>query len=128
MVLDSSAIVAIILKEPGFDALLDKLENAEFVFVGAPTLLETAIVLHARIPRAAQLSLAGFVRRSGAEILPFTEDHVAAALAAFLKFGKGRHRAALNFGDCMSYACASIAQMPLLYAGEDFARTDIGAA
>ena len=64
-------------------------------------------------------------RRSGAEILPFTEDHARAAAAAFLRYGKGRHPAGLNFGDCMAYAVAKVEGAPLLFTGGDFARTDV---
>jgi ribonuclease VapC len=63
-----------------------------------------------------------------AEIIDFSEDHYEAALSAFLRFGKGRHPASLNFGDCMSYALASVSGLPLLYAGTDFSRTDIQSA
>jgi ribonuclease VapC len=63
-----------------------------------------------------------------AEIVDFNEDHYEAALSAFLRFGKGRHPAGLNFGDCMSYALASVSGLPLLYAGTDFSRTDIPSA
>ena len=70
----------------------------------------------------------GFLRRLDAEVVPFNEEHLDAALAAFIRFGRGRHPAALNFGDCMSYAVASVSGMPLLFTGEDFSRTDIAQA
>ena len=69
-----------------------------------------------------------FLRDIGAEVVAFHEQHLEAATTAFLRFGRGRHPAALNFGDCMSYAVASVAGMPLLFTGEDFARTDIARA
>ena len=65
------------------------------------------------------------LRRMRAEVVPFTQDHYEAAIGAFLRFGRGRHPAALNFGDCLSYAVAAIAGLPLLYTGDDFARAGI---
>ena len=125
MVLDSSAIVAIHLKEPGYDRFIDAIDRADVVVVGAPTVLETAMVLSSKLGQDARPLLMAFLRDAGAEVVAFNEQHLEAATAAFLRFGRGRHSAALNFGDCMSYAVASIAGMPLLFAGEDFARTDI---
>ncbi len=128
MVLDSSAIVGIHLKEPGHDRLIDAIENAEVVVVGVPTLLEAAMVLTARLGQDARPLLFAFVRRLEAEVVAFNEEHLDAATSAFLRFGRGRHPAALNFGDCMAYAVASVAGMPLLFTGEDFSRTDIARA
>jgi ribonuclease VapC len=125
MVLDSSAIVAIHLREPGHERLIDKIDAAEVVVVGVPTLLETAMVLTARLGQDARPMLFAFLRRVEAEVIPFNEEHLDAAATAFIRFGRGRHPAALNFGDCMSYAVASVAGMPLLSTGEDFRRTDI---
>ena len=68
------------------------------------------------------------LRRLEAEAVPFNQEHMDAAAPAFIRFGKGRHPAALNFGDCMSYAVASVVGMPLLFTGEDFKRTDIAQA
>ena len=128
MVLDSSAVVAIVLKEAGYQDLLAKIEAAPGVAIGAPTLVETLIVLTARLrgeslPVVKQLLIA-----AEAEVIPFSEDHSHAALQAHVRFGQGRHRAALNFGDCLSYATASVAGQPLLFVGDDFSRTDIQAA
>ena len=128
MVLDSSAIVAIHWKEPGHERLVGKIDNAEILVVAAPTLLETSMVLTARLGVDARSMLSAFLRRSGTEVIPFTEEHFDAAVTAFLRLGRGRHPAALNFGDCMAYAVASVADMPLLFTGDDFGRTDIVAA
>jgi len=128
MVLDSSAIVAIHLREPGHDRLIDRIDAAEVVVVGVPTLLETVMVLTARLGQDARPMIFAFLRRLEAEVVPFNEEHLDAAAAAFMRFGRGRHPAALNFGDCMSYAVASVAGMPLLFTGEDFRRTDIAPA
>jgi len=128
MVLDSSAIVAIHLREPGHDRLIDRIDAAEVVVVGVPTLLETVMVLTARLGQDARPIIFTFLRRLEAEVVPFNEEHLDAAATAFMRFGRGRHPAALNFGDCMSYAVASVSGMPLLFTGEDFRRTDIAQA
>ena len=125
MVLDSSAIVAIHLREPGHERLIDRIDAAEVVVVGVPTLLETAMVLTARLGQDARPMIFAFLRRLEAVVIPFNEEHLDAATTAFIRFGRGRHPAALNFGDCMSYAVASVAGMPLLSTGEDFRSTDI---
>jgi ribonuclease VapC len=128
MVLDSSAIVAVLLKEPGHDRLLETIERAELIGVGAPTLLEATMVLTARLGQDARPLLSAFLRRLNAEVIAFNEEHLDAATAAFLRFGRRRHPAGLNFGDCMSYAVASVANLPLLFIGDDFSRTDIARA
>jgi ribonuclease VapC len=128
MVLDTSAIVATHLREPGHERLIDRIDAAEVVVVGVPTLLETAMVLTARLGQDARPMVFAFLRRLEAEVVPFNEEHLDAAITAFIRFGRGRHPAALNFGDCMSYAVASVAGMPLLFTGEDFSRTDIAQA
>jgi ribonuclease VapC len=128
MVMDSSALISILLEERDHGSLLEKVGRAEAIFLGAPTALETAMVLSTRFRQDSRPMLAGFLRRINAEIIEFNEDHYEAALSAFLRFGKGRHPAALNFGDCMSYALASVSGLPLLYAGIEFSRTDIQSA
>lgn len=125
MVLDSSAIVAIHLQEPGYERLIDAIDQAELIVVGAPTLLETAMALTARLGQDARPLLLAFLRRLRAEVVAFTEEHTDAATTAFLRFGRGRHPAALNFADCMSYAVAAVSGLPLLSIGDDFAQTDI---
>jgi ribonuclease VapC len=128
MVLDSSAIVAIHLREAGHQRLIDRIDAAEVVVVGVPTLLETVMVLTARLGQDARPMVFAFLRRVEVEVVPFNEEHLDAAAAAFLRFGRDRHPAALNFGDCMSYAVASVAGMPLLFTGDDFRRTDVAQA
>jgi ribonuclease VapC len=128
VVLDSSAIVAIELQEPGYRALVEKIDRAEAILIGVPTMFETAMVLSRRRKGDAIPWLSGFLGSIRAESVAFAEPHFIAAMDAFVRFGKGRHPAALNFGDCMSYAVARVAGMPLLYAGADFAKTDITAA
>jgi ribonuclease VapC len=128
MVLDSSAIIAIELQEPGFERLIEKIGDAKALVIGVPTMFETTMVLSRRRGQGARSWLRGFLRSVEAEAVPFTEEHLDAAIDAFLRFGRGRHPAKLNFGDCMAYAVAAVADMPLLYTGNDFAQTDIPAA
>ena len=128
MVLDSSVIVSIHLREPGYQILFDKIESSKVVVVGVPTLFETSMVLTGRRGRDSRPVVSAFLRRIRAEVVPFNEEHLDAAITAFIRFGRGRHPAALNFGDCMSYAVAAVAGLPLLYVGEDFSKTDIASA
>jgi ribonuclease VapC len=125
MVLDSSSIVAIHLRESGHERLIGKIDAAEMIVVGVPTLLETIMILNARLGQDARPMIFAFLRRLQCEVVPFNEEHLDAAVTAFVRFGRGRHPAALNFGDCMSYAVASVAGMPLLFTGDDFSRIDI---
>jgi ribonuclease VapC len=125
VILDSSAIVAIALKEPGFEELLGKLAKAHNVGVGVPTLTETAIVLSARLNQDARGVLSRFLMEGSIATVPFGDAHFAAAVDAWLRYGKGRHPASLNFGDCLSYATARLAGEPLLCIGNDFTQTDL---
>ncbi|MCG8478024.1 MAG: type II toxin-antitoxin system VapC family toxin [Spirochaetales bacterium] len=128
MIIDTSAVVAIVMREAGFDDVLERLSARVECALGTPTFTETAIVLSARLKRDARALLTRFLSEAGVEIVPFGEAHGAAATDAWLRYGKGRHPAALNFGDCMSYAVAKLADEPLLYVGNDFSKTDIAAA
>lgn len=126
MIVDSSALVAILTAEPGHDRLLAALAtDPRPPGAGAPTLLETGIVLTARFGDAGQVAVERFCREAGVVAIPFDDEHWPVALAAFRRFGKGRHPAALNFGDCLTYAIASLAAEPLLFVGDDFGRTDL---
>jgi ribonuclease VapC len=125
VILDSSAVVAVLAGEAGHDPLLEAMDGAESLAIGSPTLVESEIVLVARLGAAHRGVLAGFVADRGIEILPFGEDHWREAVNAFLRFGKGRHPAALNLGDCMTYATARLAGEPLLHLGDDFTKTDL---
>jgi ribonuclease VapC len=125
MILDSSALVAVVLAEPGHESLLAKIKTSRNVGIGAPTLVESLIVLLRRLGGDPTPVLSDLLRAFEAEVIPFAEGHCREALRAYTRFGKGRHPAALNFGDCLSYAMASAADEPLLYVGGDFAQTDI---
>jgi len=128
MILDSSAIVAIFFQEPQYEILLQKLAEAQVVGIGAPTLVECGIVLSARMNTDARGLLSRFLGEMNATVVPFSEAHFGIAMGAWLNYGKGRHPAGLNFGDCLSYAVAKIADLPLLCVGDDFPETDISLA
>ncbi len=128
MILDSSVIVAIALREPGYEDLVAKLRSADTLGVGSPTLTEAGMVLSSRLGVEPQALLDRFLRDFGVVPVVFGEHHWREALDAFRRFGKGRHPAGLNFGDCLSYAVARLADHPLLFVGEDFSQTDIEVA
>jgi ribonuclease VapC len=117
-----------ILEEPGYNAILDKIAGAEVAIIGAPTLLEAAMVLSVRRGNDVRALLTMSLRQFQIEVVPFTEEHFDIAAEAFFRSSKGHHPAALNFGDCMSYAIASLSGLPLLYTGNDFAHSDIQSA
>ena len=117
-----------VLKEPGYERLAVLIDQAEEVLVAAPSVLEAGMVLSSRMRQDARPIIEVLLRQVRARVVPFDHDHALAATGAFLRFGRGRHAAGLNFGDCISYAVSSLAGQPLLYIGDDFARTDIAAA
>ena len=128
MIVDASALLAIIFKEAGHESVLDRILAAPAVAAGAPTLAETGIVLQARLGGAADGMIERLLDELSIEEIPFGPVHWREAVDAYRRFGKGRHPAALNFGDCMTYATARLTGEPLLFTGDDFARTDIAAA
>jgi len=125
VIVDSSAVVAILLQEPGWEPLLDHIAADPAPAIGAPTLVESGIVLAARLGIPGKTLLARFVEESGMRPIAFDADHWTVAVDAYLRYGKGRHPAALNFGDCLTYAISRIAEEPLLCIGDDFAKTDL---
>lgn len=125
MILDSSAMMAIFFQEPGFERLADKINEVGDVGIGAPTLVECSIVLSARLGQDARGILARFLEEANVEVIPFLDAHYGVAMGAWWKYGKGRHPAGLNFGDCLAYAVAKLAGMPLLCVGDDFGQTDL---
>ena len=120
MIVDSSAVVAIVLREPGHELLLDKLAGSG-AGIGTPTLAELGLVLSARLGRDSRPVIDGLLDRLGLDVVPFGDAHWRVAVGAFVRYGRGRHRAGLNFGDCLTYAVASLADEPLLFVGDDFA-------
>ena len=127
MIVDSSALVAIVLREPGWEALAEKLFSG-LPGAGAPTLAEAGVVLTVKMGPRGRSLLARVVHEARIAVVPFTDEHWPIAIDAYARFGKGRHAAALNFGDCLTYAVASLAGQPLLYVGEDSSKTDLASA
>lgn len=125
MVVDTSALLAIFLAEPERRLFLDLIIAAEVKLISAATMLETGIVLEARRGETAGSEFDLFVLRAGLQIIPVDAEQIEAARSAWRKYGKGRHPAGLNFGDCFSYALAKCSGEPLLAKGSDFALTDI---
>jgi ribonuclease VapC len=125
MTLDSSALVAILFSEPGHLDLIDRILDAESVRIAAPTLVEACMVFAGRRRTSGAGEVDALVEELGVTVVPFGEREWRAAIAAFLRFGRGRHAAALNFGDCLAYAAAVVANDSLLFVGDDFGLTDI---
>jgi len=124
MVLDSSALVAIFLREPEREWFLDLILRSH-ARISAVSLVETGIVLEARRGPSAVHEIDRFLERASVEIVAVDAQHAALALTAWRKYGKGRHPAGLNLGDCFSYALSRSCGEPLLAKGDDFARTDL---
>ncbi|MDP1027919.1 type II toxin-antitoxin system VapC family toxin [Sphingomonas sp. KR1UV-12] len=125
---DTSALMAILLEEPQAEAILFAISTAGKVLIGQPTLVELHLVASGRSRPSMAEDAAGLMVGGPFVPVDFTATHLAAATDAFDRYGKGRHPASLNYGDCMAYAVAKVAGCPLLYKGEDFARTDIRSA
>ena len=128
MILDSSALLALIFREAAADRIEEVMAGAEELAMGAPTFAETAVVLASKMGEESRALLAILVDELDLVIVPFTAAHGREARDAYPRFGRGRHPAALNFGDCLSYAVAKLADQPLLFVGDDFRRTDVVAA
>jgi ribonuclease VapC len=128
LIVDSSAVVALLRGESRQLDISARLFEAEMIAIGAPTLFETMMVMTKAAGGAGRNIVAEFLTDLSVEVLPFDALHSKVAAEAFVRFGKGKHPAALNFGDCMTYATARVAELPLLFIGDDFARTDIEAA
>jgi ribonuclease VapC len=126
MIVDASAIVALIQNEqPQATLVAAALAAARRPVMSAPTVAECLIVLTARHGPVARTIFERLRSEIGLGVTDFTEEHAAAAQRAFLQYGKGRHPAALNFGDCMTYAAARLSHEPLLAVGNDFPQTDL---
>ena len=128
MILDSSALVAIFYGEPEADDLVERIDKAEAVRISAANFVEFFMVIEGQLGAEAARQADTFFRRAGIVIEPLTVEQAHLARQAFVDYGKGRHKAALNFGDCFAYALARATGEPLLFKGDDFARTDIEAA
>ena len=128
MILDTSAVIAILAGESDAAHFAQIIEQDPSPRIGTSAMLEASIVLTRWFGDTAESALDAFVRESGAEIVAFDLPQLRAAQDAYRRFGKGRHAAGLNVGDCMSYALARVCDEALLFKGDDFAKTDIEAA
>ena len=128
MIVDTSAIVAILFNEADARNYAQAIARADSCRVSAATFVETAIVVESQTKDSGSRQLDAFFRRAGITIEPVTEEHAHLARQAFTDYGKGRHPAGLNYGDCFSYALAKATGEPLLFKGKDFAKTDLVAA
>ena len=129
MVIDTSAMVAVLRLEAEADRFLRAIAAADECFMSALNVLETAMVIAgARGQAASWAPLDEMLSEAGIEVVQFDQEQAHDARQAFLRFGKGRHPAGLNLGDCASYALAASRKLPLLFKGEDFSKTDLVAA
>jgi ribonuclease VapC len=128
VVLDSSAVLAVLRREDGHRRLRSRVERAEVLLIGAPTLFDTALAAIARAGGGGEALMREFLDRWRVQVLPFGRHHWPVACEAFGRYGKGRHPASLEYRDCMTYASARLAEMPLLFTGDGFAWTDIAPA
>jgi len=125
MVIDTSALVAILQGEPERRSFIELLEEADSRRMSVATLVESSIVLEARYGPAAVRELDLFIGRAEIELVSVDAEQARVARGAFSRFGKGRHRASLNYGDCFAYALAIVLGEALLCKGADFAYTDV---
>jgi ribonuclease VapC len=125
LIIDTSAIIAILAAEADAAHYAEAIEKASNPRISTGTLLEATLVLTRWYGNSASQTLDNFVRESGAEVIPFDLSQLRAAQSAFLYYGKGRHPAGLDFGDCISYALAKVCDEPLLFKGDDFSQTDL---
>ncbi len=127
MVINTSAVLAILLQETVVDRLVSAMEADRTRLISAAAVVESSLVLLGRYGEAGEALLDRLLRGIGAEVVPVGEDQVVLARDAALRFGRGRHPAALNFGDCFSYALSVARSEPLLFVGDDFSKTDVEA-
>lgn len=125
MVLDTSALVAILTGETERRTFIDAIEAAETRLISAATFVEVSIVMEARHGAEGVRHTDEFVDRAGVEVVAVDQEQAREARRAWSRFGKGRHSAGLNFGDCFAYALALVAGEELLFKGDDFRHTDI---
>ena len=125
IVVDSSALIAIYFNEPERASFALAVVSADDPCIGAPSFLEASIVAETRHGEAGCRELDRIAANLGLQIVPFDASHIQGARDAFRRFGKGRHRAGLNVGDCCAYALAMLLDVPLLFKGNDFALTDL---
>jgi ribonuclease VapC len=127
MVIDSSAIIAVLLNEANAAQIAEAIDSGAQRLLSAASLLEASIVIESRKGEDAGRELDLLIYRAAIEIVAVDQDQAEIARVAWRRYGKGRHPAGLNYGDCFSYALARSRGLPLLFQGEDFSRTDIDA-
>ncbi len=125
MVVDTSALVAILKVEPDASTLLSRLGNSGANRIATATLLEAQMVVFNHLNEAGLAELELLMNRAQIQVVPFNADHMRWALHGWRHYRKGRHKAALNLGDCFSYGLAKAMDAPLLFKGEDFQYTDV---
>jgi ribonuclease VapC len=128
MIIDTSAIIAILFDEDDARIYAEAITKADSCRISAATFVEIAIVVEAQTKNSGSRQLDAFFRRAGIAIEPVTEEQAHIARQAFIDFGKGRHPAGLNYGDCFSYALSRVTREPLLFKGKNLAKTDLIAA
>ena len=128
MIVDTSAVLAVLFDEPDAERYVRALAGASRCRMSVVNFLEAAIVLESHTGAAAGQDLDLLLERAPIELEPVTPEHAQAARRAWQRFGRGNHRAALNFGDCFAYALAEATREPLLFKSQDFALTDIDTA
>jgi len=125
MVIDTSALLAVLLEETSAPAVARAIEHAPLRLLSAATLLEASIVIEARKGDAGGRELDLLLYRAGVDVVDVDRNQAEIARRAWRRFGKGRHAAALNYGDCFAYALAKSRDLPLLFLGDDFTQTDV---
>jgi ribonuclease VapC len=128
MVIDTSALIAILLSETPARPLVTILESTPSTHLSAASLVEAGIVMQGRLGEEGERRLDQLLFRLGAEVVPVSREYAEIARSAFRRFGKGRHPAGLNFGDCFAYALARPLGEPLLFLGDHFSQTDVAVA
>jgi ribonuclease VapC len=128
MIVDTSAVLAILFAEDDAELFARALAQADTRRMSAANFVEAAIVVDAQTKDRGSRQFDAFCRRAGLVIEPVTEEQAQVARQAYADFGKGRHPAGLNFGDCFAYALAKVAGEPLLFKGKDFRKTDVTSA
>jgi ribonuclease VapC len=125
MLIDSSALLAILQSEPERRSFIEAIESADSVRISIASFVETSMVIETRYGAEGLRDLDRFLSRAAIELVPVDPEQGQLARSAFSRFGKGRHRAGLNFGDCFSYAAAVSLREPLLFKGDAFIYTDV---
>jgi ribonuclease VapC len=125
MIVDTSAALAVVLGEPGFEVFASAISASGSGRISAASFLEASIVAEVRAGARGVRQFDSFMRESGLAVEPVTHEHALIAREGFSNYGKGRHSAGLNFGDCFAYALAKSTGEPLLFRGEDFRQTDV---